>query len=395
MRWWNLSSAPGGTPSNGLIVLVVDESQELAGRIAGGTKSKAECLATAVNSCLAQWTALPGLDVALVGYRGDGQEGAIVGCRWAGPLAGCRIVRSEQMAAAPLTVEIRTRRVPAPGGFREEAVPFPIWYVPTLGPVVFAGIGFGYCHHLINSWVAATACRKPPLVLSFVEASMPHSPQLAVEKVLSVRTPAGPPLVLHAHFGGAAASRPVLYPSADTFLPCEVSRGLFACSSTLPDYMLVALRRAQVPVNAEARGLIFNATMTDMIRFLALGKAYAQADAELSIPRGSRGKKKLRRGKRGKKKRRNGKRRKKKLGNASRGKKKLGNRNGGTQKLRTRKRYPLPVRNRRSLRPQFRNSRPRRRRPWWSCWSTARLPTRPTRPRLRPGANCRTTPTTC
>ena len=263
-------------PSAGCVVLAIDESKELEARVAGGTKSKAESIATAINSLLGQLAAVPGLDVAVVGYRGDGQGGAEVGCRWGGPLAGRRFVRSEDLAANPLSIQSRVRRVPVPGTgtFREETIAFPVWYVPTLGMNIASLLGYGYLHHLLAAWVAETVCDKPPLVLSLVETGMPK--RASIERVLAVPTPQGPALLLHAHLGGQSGGRPVLYPSTETFLPPDGSRELFHGSGVLPPFMAAALRRAQVSLNADARGMIFNATLADLIRFLALAKEYAQ-----------------------------------------------------------------------------------------------------------------------
>jgi hypothetical protein len=272
-------SNPSPRPSAGCVVIAIDESKELEARVAGGTKSKAESLATAVNSLLAQLAAVPGLDVAIVGYRGDGQGGADVGCRWAGPLAGRRMVRSDELAANPLTVESRVRRVPAPGTgtFREETVAFPVWYVPTLGMNIASLLGYGYCHHLLTAWVAESVCDKPPLMVSVIETGMPK--RASVDRVLAVPTPQGPALLLHAHLGGQTGGRPVLYPSTETFLPPDGSRELFHGSGVLPPFMVAALRRAQVTLNADARGMVFNATLGDLIRFFSLVKEYAQFGA--------------------------------------------------------------------------------------------------------------------
>lgn len=271
------SDRPSESQAPGCVVFLIDESEPLNARISGGTKSKAESIATALNSLLNQLAATD-LDVAIVGYRGDGRGGADVGCRWDGPLASRRWVPAALLGENPLTVERRVRRVPVPGNLgmmQEETIPFPIWYVPTLNGVVFPVMGYGYCQHLLSAWVAAAPRRKPPLVISFAMDWPPQKTQPAVDRVLGVSCPAGAPLVLHVHLGGASSARPVLYPSTDVHLPSVAARDLFDGSSVLPDFMLDALRHSQVPVNNGARGVIYCATMADMIRLLSLVKAYA------------------------------------------------------------------------------------------------------------------------
>ncbi len=102
------------TRVGGRVVFLIDESEPLRECIAGGTKSKAESIATALNSLLNQLVSVADLEVAVAGYRGDPGGGADVGCRWGGPLAGRRFVPTTALADAPLAVENRVRRLGVP-----------------------------------------------------------------------------------------------------------------------------------------------------------------------------------------------------------------------------------------------------------------------------------------
>jgi hypothetical protein len=261
----------------GRIVFLIDESDALRECIAGGTKSKAESIATALNSLLNQLGTAGDLEVAVAGYRGDG-KGAHVGCRWGGPLTGRRFVPVAELAAAPLVVEDRVRRLPLPvDGKSEESVRFPIWYVPQLGDSVLPVLGYSYCRHLVVAGTTPeTVWSKPPLIISFVGELVPEQVQMAVERVLGLSSPGGSPLVIHVHLGGEWAGRPVLYPSNEIHLPPGPTRDLFGWSSELPEYMIAALREAKLPVSNGARGMIYNASVADLIRMLSLVKAYAQ-----------------------------------------------------------------------------------------------------------------------
>ena len=72
----------------GTIVVLIDESREMATPIAGGTKSKAESVATAVNSMLNQLAAGPNVRLVIVGYGGSMAENQAAQIRWSGPLVG-------------------------------------------------------------------------------------------------------------------------------------------------------------------------------------------------------------------------------------------------------------------------------------------------------------------
>ncbi len=51
---------------------------------------------------------------------------------------------------------------------------------------------------------------------------------------------------------------------------------MFRLSSVLPDYLIAFLRSLQAPVSRGARGMIYNASVADLIRMLSLVKVYAQ-----------------------------------------------------------------------------------------------------------------------
>ena len=262
---------------DGRVVFLIDESETLCECIAGGTKSKAESISTALNSLLNQLVAVADLEVAVAGYRGDPSGGADVGCRWGGPLAGRRFVPTAALAAAPLLVENRTRQLPVSmPGKQEESVRFPIWYVPRLGGGIFPVLGYAYCRHLVLAGTTPeTVWSKPPLIFSFLGDLVPQGGDMVVERVLGLSSPGGPPLVFHVHLGGGAGGPAVLYPSSDFHLPPGPPRDLFRCSSFLPDYMIAFLRESRLPVGMGARGMIYNASVADLIRMLSLVKVYA------------------------------------------------------------------------------------------------------------------------
>ncbi len=240
-----------------------------------------------MNSLLNQLVSLADLEVAVAGYRGDSSGGGDVGCRWGGSLAGRRFVPTTALADAPLIVENRVRSLPVPtAGMPEETVRFPIWYVPQLGAGIMPMLGYAYCRHLVVAGTTPqTVWSKPPLVISFVGDLVPEQMEMAVKGVVGLSSPGGPPLVFHVHLGGTAAGPAVLYPSSDLRLPPGPACDLFRWSSVLPDYMIAFLRSAQVPVGSGARGMIYNASVADLIRMLSLVRAYAQQSTSPPAPR--------------------------------------------------------------------------------------------------------------
>jgi len=268
--------------------------------VAEGKSSKAECFANALNALLGRLAAGPALHVALIGYRRASDGSQEVGCRWGGPLAGRHWVSSRELAAAPLAVEDRLRKVPGPAGYgvtREETVRFPVWYVPVLKQPGSRIAAFALAAELLGA--ASDACGagalgcpdsaqpgaavpqapealKPPLVVHLLaELSSEEGLREAAAAFQTLDASGRAPVVLHAHLGSSSRVPAVLYPSSDANLFPTPLRDLFAASSVLPEPLLAALRDAQLPLNVGARGLIYNARMVDLIRLMALVPAYA------------------------------------------------------------------------------------------------------------------------
>jgi hypothetical protein len=274
--------------SPGCVILLIDESagmgavmRELTTAGTTSNKSNAERVATAVNALVKQLGAGPSFDLALVGYQSDAEGQLNVGCRWAGPLAGREFVPTGELAAAPLRVETRVRKVPVAGAFgppREETVEFPIWYAPTPGNKAPQIAAYSFCRDLLARW-SGEAGPEPgmPLVLHISSgASGDGNPQLAVSKLMELTTPGGHPLLLQAHLAASAAVVSSLYPSNFMYLTVGSARDLFRRASLLPPPLVESLKAAHITVNPGARGLIYNAKLSDLIHCLGLIKAHTR-----------------------------------------------------------------------------------------------------------------------
>ncbi len=276
------SNAPQTDAQAGTIVVLIDESNEMAAPIAGGTKSKAEGVATAVNSMLNQLTAGPDVRVAIVGYGGGADGVAAAQIRWTGPLDGRVLVNSSELAAAPAVIEQRVRRIPGAGGVgiaRQETIQFPIWYVPQKSGVG----GFAEAAEFVRQTLVEAgndSSGKPPMIIH-VCGEMPIAAELQSE---STRTVLRPAISCHLHLGASDRIPATLYPTSNLHLAQGDIAALFDASSVLPESMVGSLRTAQVAVAAGARGVVCQAHMGDLIRFLMLAKAYATTGPEAFPP---------------------------------------------------------------------------------------------------------------
>lgn len=281
-----MSTSPIESP--GCLILLVDESaamqspvQEEALELGQEPKSKGVSAANAINSLLKQLSTGPDFDVALVGYRSQDSGTSAAAVRWAGPLAGRDFVATTELAASPLRVETRQRRIPDPAsftGFRSEPVEVPIWYEAETGGIAPQVLAFETCKQLLEKW-AQSAGPKPgaPLIIHlFAGASGDGNPTRAIDELREVTIGGAQPLIFQAHFSTAKAVPPTAYSSNRMYLPAGPARDLFERCSQLSADHVNALKAAKVVVAPNSRGMLFNAKMLDIVRFLSLAKAHVQ-----------------------------------------------------------------------------------------------------------------------
>lgn len=264
------------------LMVLVEESAALEAKILDGEKSRAHTIATGVNALLNQLGGTADMQVAVVGYQADAADNLQVGSRWAGSLTGRDFVAVGELAAAPLRVETRIRRLPVPGGLgavKEEATAFPIWYEPRLAAKAPQLAGFKHVLHLLQSLVGQPDSLPPLLLHIFASPSSDGNPERVLTELRELQTPGGPPLICHLHFGSAVAAPAICYPANRAALPRGAVCDWFNRASVLPRAFVTPLKEAKLTINANARGLVYHARATDLLRFFSLARAYAKADA--------------------------------------------------------------------------------------------------------------------
>jgi hypothetical protein len=274
------------------IVLLIDESSAMdaaavtgvagsglaGGGLGGPPKSKAESVATAVNSVLAKLAQAGDCEVALVGYRSSKEGETQVGSRWSGTLAGREFVAATDIAAAPATVETRMRKVRNDlGGFDESPVSFPVWYQPSLGDRAPQIAAFEFVRELLSRWTPASGMQGQPLVIHLSSGSAGDgNPLRAIKGVQDLAVGGATPIVAHLHLGSSANTPSVLFPANRAYLSLGPQRELFERSSLLPAHLCEALKASGVVVNVNARAMIYNAKMMDVTKALGVIAAHVQ-----------------------------------------------------------------------------------------------------------------------
>ena len=268
---------------NNCVLVLVDESSAMSAvmrdKLADGTestKTNVARVATSINNLLRQLSDGPACDVAVVGYRSNGEGQVDVGCRWLDGLAGLEFVSSGELHAAARS-ETRTRRVPkSDGSFSEEPVSFSVWYEPVLGARAPQIAAFRFCRDIIGRWKAAGGSTggQPLIIHVFSGASADGSPQAVIDEILQTAGSDDKPIIVQCHMAASSSLVTTAFPSKQAYLASGMARDLFGRASELPHAMQDALKAAKVKVQAAGRALVHNAKIADLFHCMQLVKQH-------------------------------------------------------------------------------------------------------------------------
>ena len=264
------------------ILLLVDQSESMAKPISGGSpdQSKAAVVADAVNRLLQNLVLRSAkadgvrdyFHVGVVGY------GKAVAAGLCGTVPHQVVIPISQLGNHPLRVETRKKLVPdGSGGLVEQSVKFPVWFDPVANgrtpmceAVSVAGLAVkGFVDEYPNAF--------PPLVLNLTDG-MPSdgNPQANARAVRGITTSDGNTLFFNLLISSEPLP-PMYFPADEERLPDKFAKLLFRMSSPLPEPMFEAARADGFNVQPGARGVVYNADPTAIIRFLDIGTRVAPA----------------------------------------------------------------------------------------------------------------------
>lgn len=283
-----------GETRSGCLILLVDESAAMESQCQDGkanlvgnqTKSKSEAVAAALNALIRQLAAMADFDVALVGYHAEGEGAVTARSAWGGDLAGRDFASLSELAAHPLSVEQRARKIPDPTsltGFRDEMIDFPVWYKPACGGTAPQIKAFQHCREILTQWQSehAGATGQPLVLHLFAGGSSDGNPFKTIDELQKLP---GNPLVFQAHLCSSEHVPATLYAASRTYVPVGPVRDLFDRCSPLPTHLLSALKSAKIAVGPHARGMVYNGRMTDIVQFLGLAKDHSKSWPSQSTP---------------------------------------------------------------------------------------------------------------
>jgi len=209
------------------------------------------------------------LDRYYIGVIGYGDQ---VGLGYLGDLAGSVLQPVSQVAAKPLRIECRTKKMDdGAGGLVEQSVAFPVWFDPLADGQTPMCQAFQAAHQVIGEFIEQHPNCFPPIVINITDGEATDgNPEPFAMSLRNLASTDGNVLLFNVHVSESGA-RPALFSSVEHGLPDAFGQMLFRMSSLLPPAMLQQARMAEFTVSEGARGFGFNADVVSVISFLDIG----------------------------------------------------------------------------------------------------------------------------
>ena len=210
------------------IIFLLDQSASMDEPIGGNPRLiKCVAVAEAINRLLSELSIKCAKEegvrdyfhVAVLGY------GESVHPVLGGPLEGRDLVPLSEIAAAPIRLEARSRKIADRSGGRvTQQVKFPIWVDPMAeGGTPMAG-ALRKAHDLIAGWLATHPDCFPPMVLNLTDGeSTDGDPAIPATSIHLLSSSDGAVLLFNLHVS-ARVSPPITFPDAAVPLPNNFAR---------------------------------------------------------------------------------------------------------------------------------------------------------------------------
>jgi hypothetical protein len=175
-----------------------------------------------------------------------------------GPLAGRTIVDLPEAAFNPARMDERTYA--------------PVWVEPVASGYTPLCAALKAARTLAQSWIEMHQDSFPPIVLNITDGeSTDGEPDADAQALRALSSAYGNLLLFNCHLSKSKAA-PVSFPTHIDEAPSDAfARRLFNMSSPFPTVMAKLAVMEGLPLRPGARGFVFNADATELVRFLILG----------------------------------------------------------------------------------------------------------------------------
>lgn len=262
----------------GCVLFLLDQSRSMEEAFAGNEAvSKAKAAAEAINDLLlnliVRCTSEHGkgprnyFDVGVIGYGAKAGIGSCLG----GALKGRELVSVAELAANPLRIEERPKKVAdETGNLISTTKRTPVWFDPVAEWGTPMTEAMQLTRKLLQSWVKEHRQSYPPIVINITDGEPYTNPTKAAKSLSGLQTDDGNVLLYNLHLSSLATA-PITFPATDQNLPDEYAVMLFHISSEVPPQLLPELGGEGYPADPGTRGFVFNANGWVMIDFLDIG----------------------------------------------------------------------------------------------------------------------------
>ena len=262
-------------------LFLLDQSFSMEEPLGSSSNRKCDELVTAINGWLQNMAIRASgdegikdwMDVGVIGYRTDRQAQPIIDSALLGALAGRAFVSISEIGVNPARIDSRKQLIPdeETGEMIEVPCEVPVWVdTVTEGGTPMCHMLY-HAHQMLAEWIGQHPRSFPPIVVHITDGeSQDGDPIPYAEAVKKLATEDGNVLLLNCHLSMTAAD-PFMFPSSSEGLPDDLARVLFEMSSVLPDPFFRHATMEGFQLQANARGMAFNADMVCLIQFLNMG----------------------------------------------------------------------------------------------------------------------------
>jgi hypothetical protein len=283
-----------------LFVFLLDQSYSMEEPLGGNNPEgnrKMDQLAIAINSWLnnmcIRCTGSEGVkhwvDVALIGYRTDMEANPIIESPLGGELG--RIAKQEnrllfsinEISDTPARTTQLTKSIfdEDTGEVMEVSEEALVWVEPMAEGGTPMCSALHTVYGIVEQWIQSHQDSFPPIVIHITDGeSQEGDPLPYAEPIMDLETTDGQVLLFNCHLSMSQVD-PFMFPHNDEILPDEQARVLYGMSSPFPDPIYERAVAEGFDLQSGARGMVFNADMVTLIRFLDMGTRVATAPSGL------------------------------------------------------------------------------------------------------------------
>ncbi|HEY3788985.1 MAG TPA: hypothetical protein VGL71_09025, partial [Urbifossiella sp.] len=188
------------------------------------------------------------------------------------------LVPISKLSDKPLRIETRKKQVPdGAGGILEQTVKFPVWFDPEANGSTPMCEAFSTAGMALEGFIARYPNAYPPIVLNLTDGKPSDgNPQANARAIRNLATSDGNALVFNLLLS-TEPGLPVYFLASEAALVQDYSKLLFRMSSELPQRMWQAAKAEGFAIAPNARGVVYNADPTAVVRFLDIGTRIAPA----------------------------------------------------------------------------------------------------------------------